>query len=127
MLAGGIRSEDNAGASEKLYSVEVYSPASNTFCSLPDLQINGAFFDVSIAEGNLLCDDIRDNKCYTFLTDNGVWSKTDHKLTNDTAALTSAKFNDEVILFGNGADNRFKTSILKPDGTVEDGFTTQLG
>ena len=104
----------------------MYSPDSNTFCSLPDLQINGTFFDVSIAEGNLLCDTLKEDRCYTFLADAGVWSKTDHILTNDTEALTSAKINDEIILFG-GQDNRFKTTFLKPDGRVKSGFNTQLG
>ena len=128
MLAGGSRAEDNDGGYVKLHSAEVYSPVSNTFCSLPDLQINGEFFDAWIAEGNLLCDDLIKNKCYRFLMDTGVWSKTNHKLTNDTGALTSAKINNEVILFGGRqVDKLFKTTILKPDGTVENGFNIELG
>ena len=120
MLWGGINEVE--GQFDSNTSVEVYSFDTNTSCQLPDLpKATGG----GQAIGNFYCDQW---ECITFSLETGSWIKTPHILPESQLVSASWKINDEIIIFGSqDNDLNFKSTVLKPNGSVENGFPLKYG
>ena len=115
LISGG----SNGGA---LQSVEIYDPATNTTCSLPQLP-EGRYYHTQ--DGWLACGgpqgENAETTCIKWSSDSGTWTES-HELNENRAGHVSWATADGVYLMG-GLSSVRSTELLKEDGTVEAGFS----
>ena len=118
MLWVGLTGQSNSWSS----SVEVYFFETNTSCQwpdLPDTQGNGQ------AIGNLYCNQ---RGCLKFSLDPGAWIRTNHTLPTSQSVSASWKIDEDIYIFGSHDDDlNFRSTLLKPDGSVDTGFSLKYG
>ena len=117
LISGG---SDNEGS---LQSVEIYNPATNTGCSLPQLPETRAYHT---QDGGLACGGIGNGMgsgyetCVKWSSESGSWTQS-HTLREDRYSHVSWKTEDGVYLMG-GLASQNKTILVKEDGSSEYGF-----
>ena len=116
------------GAGEKLEdslrSTELYNPATQTSCSLPQLSERRRYHSL---DGGVLCGgelELSSNshiltQCETFT--NGTWARS-HTLETKRRSHVSWATSTGIYLIG-GARSPYTSEIVKGDGTVMEGFT----
>ena len=107
-----------------LKSVEMYNPATNTTCSLP--QLPEARYQLS-QDGGLACGGKGGNNtlttCVKWGSESGTWTQS-HTLRQSRFTHVSWATEDGVYLMGGkDSSSRRTTELVKEDGSVEDGFS----
>ena len=107
-----------------LKSVEVYIPASNTTCSLPQQPGERVFHT---QDGELACGggfgSSLQTTCVKWSSDSGSWSQS-HTLRQERTQHVSLATEDGVYLMGGQDSSSWRTTeLVKEDGSVEDGFS----
>ena len=107
---------------------EIYVPSTNTSCTLPDLPDRRTH---SSLDGNLLCGGIHRrpspgprSSCIKFNFTSGAWTSA-YTLDVERRKHMSwtPKSGSGTYLLGDYYANGLTTSLLKPDSTVESGFS----
>ena len=104
-----------------LKSVELYNPATNISCSLPQLPVARQYHT---QDGGLACGgQLSKISCDKWNSYSGTWTQS-HTLRQSRDNHVSWATEDGVYLMG-GWDNssRLTTELVKKDGSVEDGFS----
>ena len=101
-------------------SVEMYNPATNTTCSLPQLPVERYHHS---QDGDLACGGRTYGNTLTTCVkwSSGNWTQT-HTLSHKKYSHVSFNTEDGVYLMG-GYGSTETTELVKEDGTVEDGFS----
>ena len=109
---------------DRLTSVEVYVPSTNTSCSLPSLPVAT---EGHSQDGLLLCggDGNYRQSCLTFHPDSGEWVKA-HNLSEGRYEHSSWQREDGTVLLMGGVDSLTTTEIVSDSSAVSTpGFSLQ--
>ena len=115
-MTGGYKNRD-----DRLSSVEVYHPGTNTSCSLPSLPEGIRHHS---QDGLTQCGgDGSAKSCHTLNTDTAQWTKT-HSLSERRAGHTSWRREDGSILLIGGDYSKTTTELVSDgSGVSTPGFT----
>ena len=119
LISGGY----DYGRRAALRSAEIYTPATNTTCSLPPLP--GVRYGHT-QNGGLACGGTGSSHssktCDLWSSESGSWTRS-HTLRQSRYHHVSWATEDGVYLMGGTSGSCRTTELVKEDGSVEDGFT----
>ena len=104
--------------------VELFLPSNGTSCTLPALPENRRYHTV---DNHLLCGGADTSKsCLLWSPDSDTWEDWGEELDvgrNSHVSWTPSAESGGTYLIGGGGSSTMTTTLVKPDGTQEPGFT----
>ena len=101
-------------------SAQIYFPQSGRFCSLPDMKEG---INLHTQDGSLICGGYPTGQsCSEWKSDSGTWNSYNLPRTRKYSESWTPQSGVGTYLTGDESTHRATTDLIKPDGTVQQGF-----